>query len=164
MADVSTNPGMRERRVKTMADYQFGKDAGGVLFEGSPRFILSRTKRIRQVYDGDERLVTIRAKDGFFTLGMEGARRLHGHFPKPALRIVVAEEAVPFVSAGKTAFAKHVLDVDPSLRAGDEVLLTDENDTLIATGQLLLAPAEVMAAGQGPAVNVRSGILKEEKD
>ena len=147
-----------------MADYQFGKGAGDVLFEGDVRFVLSRTKRIRQVWSGEDRLVTLRASDGFFTLGIKGAERIHRLFPAPLLRVVVVDDAVPFVSQGKTAFAKHIVSVDPALRAGDEVLITDRNDNLIATGQLLLSPQEVMATGQGPGVNVRSGILKESKD
>ncbi|NLI62937.1 MAG: pseudouridine synthase [Methanosarcinaceae archaeon] len=143
-----------------MADYQFGKGAGDALFDENVRFVLSKTKRVRQVYDGNERLVTVRARDGFFTLSIEGAEKLHKHLEKPNLRVSVADEAVPFVSGGKTAFAKHVLSVDPKLRAGEEIIVTDKNDNLIATGQLLLAPEEIINIKHGPAVRVRNGINK----
>jgi len=70
---------------------------------------------------------------------------------------VVCEEASPFVAKGKTAFAKHVVSLDPELRAGDEVLVTDESNRLLATGQLLLSPEEILALESGPAVDVRVG-------
>lgn len=150
------------KKVRIMADYQFGKGCGLALFDENARFVFSKTKRIRQVYDGKDRLVTIRARDGFFTLGMKGAEKLHGHLKKPDLRAVVADEAIPFVSDGKTAFAKHILSIDENLRAGEEILVTDKDDNLIATGQLLLAPEEVLSIKCGPAVRVRSGINRKE--
>ncbi len=158
--DETSNENSNLRKVRIMADYQFGKGAGTALFNDNVSFALSKTKRVRQVSEGKERLVTVRARDGFFTLSMKGAEKLHDHLEKPKLRVVVADEAVPFVSEGKTAFAKHVLSIDNELRAGEEIIITDKNDKLIATGQLLLAPEEVLNAKQGPAVRVRNGINK----
>ena len=147
------------RRVRIIADYQFGPGAGNALFPDTVRFSLSRTRRISQVLNGDMRVATLRASDGLFTLSELGARRLHGSFPYPKLRITVNSEATPFVGAGKTAFAKHVLHADPDLRAHDEVLLVDEKDALIATGQALLSPREMMAFNKGVAVKVRQGFI-----
>lgn len=65
------------------------------------------------------------------------------------------------MEAGKTAFAKHVIDIDPELRAGEEVLITDKNDRLLATGQLLLSPAEIRDLDSGTAVDVRAGIASK---
>jgi conserved protein with predicted RNA binding PUA domain len=147
------------RRVRVIADYQFGPGAGEALFSDSVRFSLSRTRRVSQVLDGDTRVATLRASDGLFTLSQLGARRLHTCFPYPKLRVTVNSEATPFVGAGKTAFAKHVVHVDPDLRAHDEVLLVDENDALIATGRALLSPLEMNAFNKGVAVKVRQGFL-----
>ena len=84
--------------------------------------------------------------------------------PGKRLRVVVSEEAAPFVEKGKTAFIKHVVEIDPELRAGEEVLVIDEADRLLATGQLLLSPAEIMAFDSGAAVDVRAGVAsKKEK-
>ena len=47
---------------------------------------------------------------------------------------------------GKTAFIKHVVEIDPELRAREEVLLTDQADRLLATGQLLLSPIEIFGS------------------
>ena len=76
----------------------------------------------------------------------------------------MSEDAAPFVETGKTAFAKHVIEVDPELRAGEEVLVTDKADRLLATGQLLLSPAEILALDSGAAVDVRTGIASKKEE
>jgi uncharacterized protein with predicted RNA binding PUA domain len=147
-----------------IADYQFGKGIGKELFPENSTFQLSRTKRVRQVLNSGKRIATARAKDGFFTLSIEGASIVHRLLPEKKLRVIVSEEAAPFVEKGKTAFIKHVVEIDPELRAGEEVLVTDETDRLLATGQLLLSPAEILAFNSGAAVDIRVGVAsKKEK-
>lgn len=145
------------KRVRIIADYQFGFGAGQSLFPEAVSFVLSRTGRVSQVLEGGSRIATLRASDGFFTLGELGARRLHARFSYPKLRVTVSSEAASFIGIGKTAFAKHVLHADPDLRARDEVLVVDENDTLLATGQAILSPQEMLAFKRGVAVRVRKG-------
>ncbi len=112
--------------------------------------------------DGGIRVATLRSYDGLFTLSELGARRLHAGFSYPRLRVVVNRDAATFVEAGKTAFARHVVAADPQLRANDEVLLVDENDVLLATGNALLSPAEMLAFTRGTAVKVRQGFAKQD--
>lgn len=144
-------------QVRTMADYQFGKSCGMALFPDDVTFQLSKTKRVRQILHKDKRIATVRAKDGTLTLSLYGAELVKNCVPKGALEVVVCEDAVPFVSKGKTAFAKHVVDIDNNLRAGEEVLVVDESDELIATGQLLLSPYEISVLDKGGAVDIRRG-------
>ena len=148
----------RLSKVRMIADYQFGKGAGKVLFPEDVTFQLSKTKRVRQVFHSGKRIVTARAKDGFFTLSIEAATRLHEFLPEKRLCVAVCEDAAPFVAKGKTAFAKHVVEIDPELRAGEEVLVTDETGGLLATGQLLLSPLEILSLESGAAVDVRAGV------
>jgi len=163
MSNVPSTPEMRLKRVRVMADYQFGKGCGAALFDDQSTFLLSKTKRIRQVLSGGKRIATVRAKDGFFTLSMEGAARLHRYLKAPAMRVVVEDQAASFVSKGKTAFSKHVISIDPEIRAKEEVLITDKDDRLLATGQLVLSPQEILYSQTGPAVVVRNGIENDEE-
>jgi len=55
-----------------------------------------------------------------------------------------------------------VIEIDPELRAGEEVLVTDKTDRLLATGQLLLSPAEILALDGGAAVDVRVGAASKK--
>lgn len=158
----------RERlleKARIIADYQFGRGAGAVLFTDTVEFTLSRTRRIAQIKDGesDRRIATLRSGDGLFTLGIEGAKRLHQHFQYPLLRVVMNEESSEFVRKGETAFCKHVLDADHAIRAYDEVLVVDEQDRLLATGKAMLAGEELQSFQHGVAVKVRHGIYRVEK-
>ena len=147
----------RLTKVRIIADYQFGKNVGKELFPDGVTFQLSRTKRVRQVFYSGNRIATARARDGFFTLSIEGASIIHRLLPGKKLRVIILEEAVPFVERGKTAVHRR-RRTGFQLRAGEEVLLTDQADRLLATGQLLLSPAEILALDSGAAVDVRVGV------
>ncbi len=146
-------------QVLRTADWQFGAGAGAALIAGDLRLETSRaTGKLRTVHLGDEHILSLRAHDGFWTLKIAGARLVHKALPSPANRVVVAADSVPFNRAGKSVFAQFVKTMDEGLRPGDECLVVDEQDTLIAVGQLLLAPDEVHDFKKGMAVRVREGI------
>jgi conserved protein with predicted RNA binding PUA domain len=143
------------KRARIIADYQFGRGAGEALFLDDTTYSLSKTRRLRYLYSGKERIVTVRASDNLLTLSMMGARRLHARFERPNLRVVASEDAAPFVAKGGNLFAKHVLSVDEEIRAGEEVLVVDSLDQLLATGTAVLAPEEMMQIKRGIAVAAR---------
>ncbi len=142
------------RRLKTMADYQFGEGAGDALFSGDVDTRRSSSGRVTQVFRGDDRLVSA-GVDGRFTLSMEGARRLHEKFEPPRLRVQFGEESLPYVRDGRNGFAKFVRTVDDRVRSRDEVLVTGPDDELVATGRAELSAAEMEDFDSGVAVFVR---------
>jgi uncharacterized protein with predicted RNA binding PUA domain len=143
------------KRARMIADFQFGRGAGEALFLEGTTFGLSSTKRLRYLYSGKERIATVRANDGLLTLSMLGAKRLHSFFPAPKCRVAVSDEAAPFVIKGGNVFAKHVQSVDPDIRAGEEVMVVDGQDNLLATGKAVLAPEEMLQINRGVAVAIR---------
>jgi uncharacterized protein with predicted RNA binding PUA domain len=145
------------RRVRTIADYQFGRGAGNALFPERCEFGLSRTKRIRYILLEGTRLATVRAGDGRLTLSYAGALRLKAALESPAYRVVIDEGVVEFVERGKNAMAKHIVAADVGIRAGDEVLVVTPADDLVATGSAVLSGEEMLAFNYGVAVNVRKG-------
>lgn len=162
MYTYSLDPKYRLKRAKLIADYQFGFGAGNALFDSDCIFILSKTKRVKQILSSNNnRLVSIRSMDGFMTLSIHGAKKLHNYFSYPKMRVVISEEAIPYVSIGKSVFCKHVSFIDSDLNCMDEVLIVDNRDNLVATGQLLLSPIEIINTNIGPAVSVRVGINNE---
>ena len=143
------------KRARVIADYQFGRGAGEALFLDDTSYSLSKTRRLRYLYSEKERIATVRASDNLLTLSMLGARRLHAFLPPPRLRVVSSDDAAPFVAKGGNLFAKHVLEVDREIRAGEEVLVVDSSDRLLATGTAVLAPEEMMQIRRGLAVAAR---------
>ncbi len=147
------------RKIKMIANYQFGMGAGDALFSGNLKIVKSKnTGKIRNVFVNGVHVASLRADDGFFTLKIEGARRLHTHFPFPHLRVIVSDESAEFNSIGKNVFAKFVLDADNNIRPGDEVLVVDEQDNLIAVGRTLMNRFEMLHFSKGMAVKVREGV------
>jgi conserved protein with predicted RNA binding PUA domain len=144
-------------RARVIADYQFGKGTGEGLFPDECTFQLSSTGRMRQVLLSGNRLATLRAQDGRLTLSIQGALRLQQCLAPPAYRVTIREDVAAFIAQGKNAFAKHVTDADPGIRAGDEVLVVQSPDELLATGMALLSGKEMLAFNYGVAVKVRQG-------
>ena len=151
------------RQIRFIADYQFGKGAGKILFPNSVKFVISaKTGRVRQIVDQGLRIATIKPASGWLSLSIEGAKRLHKAFDFPRLRVVVMSEISEFIAEGKNVFAKHVVEADENIRAEDEVLVVDERDRLLATGKAVLGSIEMMDFERGMAVSVRAGIKKLE--
>ena len=100
----------------------------------------------------------MRAHDGLFSLRLDGGKVLHRAFPKPSLRVVVETDTAEFNRSGKNVFARFVVEADSSLRPRDEVLVVDQEDRLVAVGQALLTPDEMIAFDRGLAVHVREGL------
>jgi predicted RNA-binding protein (TIGR00451 family) len=100
----------------------------------------------------------VRATDGLILLHREGARTLHRVLPPGRLRVTVRGEAAGEVAKGRTVFAKHVVEADPEIRPGEEVLVVDPSGRLLATGTALLSGGEMKAFKEGKAVRVRRGM------
>ena len=94
------------RKLKAIADYQFGWGCGEALFKGNINVEKSKkTGKIRHIYDGKTLIVNMRASDSYLILSKEGARRLHASTAYPKNRVVVNKDSEPF------ALDKNVLPV-----------------------------------------------------
>ncbi len=143
-------------RISAVSDIQFGKDASKTLFNASIRIVKSKkTGKIRNIYREGNHILSMRASDGMFTLKIEGAKLLHNFFKYPKLRVVVKEDAVPFIKERKSVFAKFVTDCDPALIPLDECLIVDKKDTLLAVGRCLLNKNEMISFNYGVAAKTR---------
>jgi uncharacterized protein with predicted RNA binding PUA domain len=144
--------------LRTIAEYQFGRDAGRALFPRGESREYKRTTsgRVAQVLADQGRLVSL-GLDGRFTLGLEGGRRLLAAVDPPACRVAVGEESEPFVRDGKNAFAKFVTAVDDDVRSGDEVAVVDGDDVLLGVGRAELSAPAMRDFETGMAVFVREG-------
>ncbi len=165
IAFLSSEPGnfdLDMLRVRAVADLQFGKGSADILFQGQVTFKKSRkTGKIRNVMVDGDHILSMRAGDGFFTLKPSGARLLHKALPGPKLRVIVDKETAAFNQDGLNVFAKFVIDADPELIPGDEVLVVDEDDKLVACGRTNMIRNELISFKAGIGIKVRDGIEPE---
>ena len=149
------------RKLKAIADYQFGWGAGEALFKGNINVEKSKkTGKIRHIYDGKTLIVNMRASDSYLVLSKEGARRLHGACEYPKNRVVVNRDSEPFALDGKSVFSKFVVECDENIRSNDEVLIVNEDDRLLAFGKSLLSAVEIEDFQTGQAIKTRKGFKK----
>lgn len=112
----------------------------------------SSTGRIRYVWLGGERILTRRAGDGLYALSSLKAGVLVARSePPPRFRVVVREPE--FV--GRGVLAVNVAGIDPLLRAGDEVVIVDEDDRVLGVGRLRVPPPLALTLMRGEVVRVR---------
>ncbi|MEM0156980.1 MAG: tRNA guanosine(15) transglycosylase TgtA [Thermoplasmataceae archaeon] len=152
----------RLERVRMVADFQFGSGTGRKLFSDECEVRVSRsTGRLRSVLLNGQLLATLRAHDGFFTLGISGAEILHGLSPGLMNRIVVTDDSAEFNAQGYNVFFKFVKKFDSSIIAGNEVLVVDDRDNLVAVGKSTVSGPEMGHYRKGVAVKVHRGIREK---
>ncbi|UCE44465.1 MAG: pseudouridine synthase [Candidatus Bathyarchaeota archaeon] len=150
------------QKIRSIADYQFGKSVGKILFSERVEIARSkRTGRIRYVYLDGKRLATLRPTDGLFSLSIEGGKRIIDGVKPPRMRVKVHKEATPFVMKGRSVFAKHVIDADEEIRPQEEVVVMNEERGVLAVGRAILTGREMKAFNKGVAVKVRKGVAEE---
>ncbi len=150
------------QKIRSIADYQFGRGVGRKLFPSEVRIVFSkRTGRIRHIYFGEKMLATLRPIDGLFSLTITGAMRIMELVKPQGLLVKIQEEAEPFVAEGRSVFARHVVDADEEIRPQEEVIVVNEKGKVLAVGRAVLSGKEMKVFGWGVAVRVRRGVAEE---
>jgi predicted RNA-binding protein (TIGR00451 family) len=132
---------------------------GFVLFNKRVLIECSRkTGRIRYVYGQDRLIATVRAKDGCLALTPHGASIILSKVEKPMNVVAVQSDVSDAVKAGGDVFARHVAHADEDLRPGEEVIVTDEEGSLLGVGSAVLSGREMCSFKRGVAVKLRKGV------
>jgi conserved protein with predicted RNA binding PUA domain len=146
-------------KVRSIADYQFGKGVGLELFPSNIEIQYSpRTGRIRYINLDGERLATLRPTDGVLSLSIKAAVFMAEKTSFAKCFVTVKNDVSKFIAEGGDVFAVHVVKVDGEVGARDEVIVLDEDGQVLAVGRTLLSSEEMKAFKTGVAVKVRHGI------
>ena len=147
-------------RIRMIAAFQFGNGAQRI-FPRTVRIVKSpHTHKIRHIYRDGTLLATLRAKDGFLALTIDGGRALKQVLHPPRYRVMVTRGVEGYILKGGDVFAKHVVSVDPELRPEEEVLVVDSRDRLLAVGRSFFNAEEMLSFKVGVGVKVRHGAGK----
>jgi uncharacterized protein with predicted RNA binding PUA domain len=150
------------KRIRSIADYQFGKGVGIKLFPENVEILYSKaTGRIRYINLNGERLATLRPTDGLLSLSITAAKRIVENADSAQCFVTVQNDVSQFVADGSDVFAAHVTSADATIHAKDEVIVIDETGKVLAVGRALLSSAEMKAFKTGVAVKVRHGCTRE---
>ena len=149
------------KKIKAIADYQFGKGAGELLFTGKIKIEKSKkTGKIRHIFDGNQNIVNMRASDSFLILSKLGAKRL-AQMDGMRNKVMIDNSVESFARDGKSVFAKFIKDCDENIRSNDEVLIVNEEGDLLAFGKALLNYSEMLDFNTGQAIKTRKGFKKK---
>ena len=153
------------RKIKGISDYQFGNDITDILFDDMNNIHIERSKntnRIRYIYYKNNLLLTLKPKNGFFTLSLYSAKKIIENCRAPRLRVVVLSDISEFIKKGRNVFCKHVVEIDNTLRPLDEVIIVNQHDELLAIGRLKIPVPYIKSFSSGIAINVRKGAHKSK--
>jgi archaeosine synthase len=123
--------------IRGCLSWQFGVDVDTM------RMMLKGRESNRRVMRGKTQLFSIDPANGFYRPTFEGWETI----PK-GYRVMIDD----FIPQGDI-LAPGILDIDPRIREGDEVLVVGPN--ALATGRAMMGADESMASSRGVAVKVR---------
>ncbi len=146
----------REIHVETVLgklSYLYGEKVSEMLKELIDKINMrfTSTGRVRDILLDNKLYFTLRMSDGYLLPTMNSA-------PYIELSVTISDDAVPFVSSGRSVIAKSILDMIGDPYPGEEVAVKDREGRTIAVGRLLLSKDEVKTVSRGIAVKVRDHI------
>lgn len=144
------------RKLRAVLCYQWGIMKDLISEKLNLRSVFSKaTGKIRQVKRDEEILFTMVPTTGLLTPTFEGGKELLNlKIPREYI-VTMQDDAIEFVAEGKSALAKFVLSASQDLKAGEEVLVVDSQNSLLGTGRALLSGQEMMTFNRGVAVMIR---------
>lgn len=150
------------QKIRSIADYQFGKGVGRNLFPSEVRIVHSkRTGKVRHIYMGAKLLATLRPTTGLFVLTIAGAKRMVNEVKPLRSWVRIQKDVEAFIAKGRNVFAKHVIEADSEIRPQEEVIVVNEKNIVLAVGRALLSGKEMKAFSRGIAVRVRRGVAEK---
>jgi 7-cyano-7-deazaguanine tRNA-ribosyltransferase len=141
------------RQVQGLLTWEYGPVVAEALASTVRGERSRRTGRLRAIV-ADGRPLFVIGTDGVARPTFFGATQLAPLLTEDRARVVVADDAVPFVSHGRSLFSRFVVRADPELSPDATALLVDRADSLLAVGRLILAPHEMPHLARGVAVRV----------
>lgn len=155
-------PEWTRRQIESLLEWQYGPVASKRLAPSLEGERSRRSGRLRALVHRGHAEFHV-GTDGVPHPTFRGAQRLVTVLPPGRHRVVVADDAVPFVREGRSLFVRFVVQPDPALVPGSSALLVDRSDALLAVGRLLLAPHEMGRLARGVAAWVTAHAASRER-
>jgi len=133
--------------------YQFDYSVAEALLPAPHRISVrySRKGRIREVWLDENLLLVKRPNDGLFSIGLKAAQIIVSVASKPRYRVIVKGDR----ELKGSVLARDVVEIDPNLRPGDEVIIVDADDNVIGVGRLRVSPIMLIGLEKGEIARIR---------
>ena len=139
------------RWVLARLAFQFDPIVATRILPSPENFIVELSKRRvpRYVFRNGKHYLTLKPSDGLFTISLDVGKIVVDASEYPRYRVVVRS------LSGGSVFAHDVVDMDPDLRPGDEVVVVNEDGEVIGTGRLKIPLVMLKGLTRGEIVRVR---------
>ena len=118
-------------------DFLFGRDTSSILPNDLDLEYSRKTGKIKSFSINGKLIGTFRT-DGGIALTINGANLFLKQKEYLSNCVIPIEDAIPFVSEGRSLFVKHVLRCGENVRSGSDVAVIDKNQSVLAVGRSLL--------------------------
>jgi predicted RNA-binding protein (TIGR00451 family) len=146
------------KQFSVMLDYEFGPGTSSALPKSELRFVYStRSDRMKQVFHDQRLFATIRP-NGVIAPTFYGASVLARSRAYLQNSVTIFDDAVPFVSEGRSVFCKFVKSVGKHVLASGEVVILDPKGRVIAVGSAKMHGDYMKQFKAGVAVKVRGAV------
>ena len=120
-----------------------------------------RTGRIKNFFIESTLFATLRI-DGGLALSIFGAQMMVKYAQFRENCVIPKEEAIPFVSEGRSLFCKHVNWCGKNIKNGSEVVVIDNKNEVLAVGKAICGNTMMEKIDYGVAVKIREGIKSRD--
>ena len=145
--------------LRETLDRDYGPGAGKAVIPDNHIVILSKAPsldRMDEVVIDGEVIASFRYDMGSgwkFVARMQGAYRIGKCYSKGF--VVCHPDAVKFVQESKNLMAPGVVDADPDIKFGDEIIIVTPDRQIVATGMAKMTGPEMVESTKGVAVRTR---------
>jgi uncharacterized protein with predicted RNA binding PUA domain len=125
------------QKISYQIDFLFGKGISSILPSKIEIEYSKKTGKIKNFSLNGKLIGTFRT-DGGIALTIHGSELFLQNKNFFHNCIFPIDDVIPFVSEGRSLFAKHVLKCGQNVKTGSEVAVLDSNQNVIAVGRALL--------------------------
>lgn len=125
------------QKISSHVDFIFGREISSVLPKDIEVAFSKKTGKIKNFSLNGKLIGTFRT-DGGIALTISGAKLFLQHRNFIFNCIIPVDDAIPFVSEGRSLFVKHVYKCGINVKNGSDVAIIDSKESVLAVGRSLL--------------------------
>ena len=141
--------------LKDLMNYQFGRNVGTKFvkkYKNRIKIKRSRTGRLKDIFVDENLFGHIRARDGFISLTLYGAKLIEDIMPD-IYKVVIYNKYKEKIKS--SILPKHIKKFDERLLANEEVIIYDEDGNIFAVGVTKVSGIEMKDLKSGEVIRIK---------